>query len=205
MKQLFLLALFFTPLHSQENPSERIYNTLRSLHAGEKAAPSFSAKLTESSARRLLRDKIPGTNWYVAVDYNLYKGIGLKVLGSDNFYENSLSQHETYINEMLLPLLSTRGYERFKKSFVYSQPRGEILGVGFKKGDIQAGYYFQIGENGLVRRIDYYEDGVRKYALIVQWVEIGRFSAPKTVKAISYEGSRISGEFELSEIKIAEK
>ncbi|MGL5721208.1 MAG: hypothetical protein ACRCY4_02240 [Brevinema sp.] len=201
----FIILLCASSLFSQENSAERIFNELRALHIGGITAKAFTAKLSPESARRLLKDKIAGKDWFVEVKYSLYTGIELKIKGADPFYENALAQHEQHINEMLLPLLATRGYERFRQQFVFSQTRTGGVSVGFKKGDINAEYVFHVGDNGLVRRLDYYEDKSRKYAVGIQWLSVSERLIPSSIKAVSYEGSRVAGDFDIIEPIITEK
>ncbi|MGL5255020.1 MAG: hypothetical protein ACRC9L_08525 [Brevinema sp.] len=206
MYKLFMIILLSSSsVFAQESNAERIFNEFRALHTGGITSKAFSAKLSPESARRLLKDKISGTNWFVEVKYSLYTGIELKVKGSDPFYTDTLSQYELHINQMLLPLLATRGYERFRSQFVFAQTKTGGISVGLKKGDTYAEYVFHMGENGLVRRLDYYEDKSRKYAIGIQWSSVEGSLIPNSIKAISYEGSRISGDFDIVDAIITEK
>lgn len=201
MKWLWMLLA--APVFGQDMPPERqAFLELRAKHAGGVAAKEFSARLTDAGSKKLLREKIPSGDYFVEVLFHADRGLQLRVKNTDSFYENALSAYERHINEMLLPLLSSSGYRRFQQSFVIAQPKPDIMQVGFNKGDAEVAYMFRVGKLGLVERLDYFEDKKKKFAVAIVWKEVDGKYIPASFKTISYDGTRVAGDFELTGIEI---
>lgn len=198
---LYLLLLIPNINYTQNTQILNKFNELRKNHSGIIAAQSFTATLSSASAKKLVKDKIKG-QYYVHIFYHMERGIALKVASAEPFYENILSSYATYINMMMLPLLSTTGYVRLQKKFQVSLYEANIFQVEYTRGDTLVKYLFKEGKLKLVDYIAYYENNKKIFILSIDWKKIQNRFVPAFIKIISYEKTRISGSFTLENIKI---
>lgn len=177
------------------------FHQLRENHSGSIAAPYFKAEMDQKSAKLLLKNKIKGT-YKVQVVYDRDYGISLLVKDTEPFYENILSSYATYANTMLLPLLSTSTYTRLQKRMQITHPEDRYYELSFPKGDILVLYQFWEGDNGLVDRIVYQENGKKLYTMVISWKKIESVYVPNSFKSTVHERSRRALSFELKNIII---
>jgi len=199
---LFLLCLILPNIIFSKNiVTLQEFNILRKNHSGLIAAKSFIAQMSPNSAKKLLKNKIKG-QYFVEVIYNNKKGVQFLVKNTEPFYENILSSYATYINMMLLPLLSNEGYMRLQKRFIIALYDKNVYKVEYKKGDVLISYFFKVGEYKLIDQIAYYENNKKIFILGINWEKIENLYIPLSVKTISYEKNRIAGSFSLEKVKI---
>ncbi|MGL4394160.1 MAG: hypothetical protein ACRCS8_02945 [Brevinema sp.] len=209
--QIFLLLLVQVSTFSQEttnsanaDPVFQEFQNLRDLHLGGLAAKSFSAELNHADAKKLLGDKIKG-DYRVEVKYHANSGVEFLVKDNETFYERALSQHASYINMMLLPLLATLGYERLQDRFkIQKVEKNNVVSyyVSYQRGDVQTVYQMRVGALGLVDRVIFVEDRKKNFAADITWVKFENVYIPKKIRTISYEGAQAASSFEIDKISL---
>ncbi|MGL4388978.1 MAG: hypothetical protein ACRCTJ_06270 [Brevinema sp.] len=201
---LYIYLFFLTPmiLFSSTNNVFDEFHQLRSKHLGELAAKSFSAELNQSDAKKLLGDRIKGV-YRVEVLYDARTGVEFLVKDTEHFYERALSQYTAYINMMLLPLLSTLGYEKLQDRFQIKKisEDQQTYYVSYHRGDIETVYILKVGTLGLVDKVVFLEDKKKKFATEIQWVKYKSQYVPQKIKTISYEGTRSVGVFQIIKVQ----
>ena len=204
MVRLIILLLITTMTNASEDKTEKdreLFNQLRERHTGLVAAKAFTAEMDKKSAAYLLKGKIKGV-YVVQVDYDTSKGIDLIVRDTEPFYENVLYSYVTYINTMMLPLLSHSGYTRLQKKFVIKQIEAKTFQVTLNKGDMPIKYIFVEGELGLIDKIQYFEQEKKIFALNIKWEKIEGYYVPTLMKGVSYEKTRQALSFEIKNIQL---
>ena len=204
MIRWIVLLLMTTMINASENTVEKdreLFNQLRERHAGLVAAKAFTAEMDKKSAAYLLKGKIKGV-YVVQVDYDTTKGIDLIVRDTEDFYENVLYSYVTYINTMLLPLLSHSGYTRLQKRFIIKQIEPKTFQVLFDKGDIPIKYIFTEGELGLIDKIQYFEQEKKIFTLSIKWEKTQEYYVPILMKGVSYEKTRQALSFGIKNIQL---
>ena len=203
IRWIFLL-LITSSINATENTAEHdreSFNQLRERHTGLVAAKAFAAEMDKKSAAYLLKGKIKGV-YVVQVDYDTTKGVDLIVRDTEPFYENVLYSYVTYINTMMLPLLSHSGYTRLQKKFIIKEIEAKTFQVTFDKGDIPIKYIFTEGELGLIDKIQYFEQEKKIFALSIKWEKIEGYYVPALMKGVSYEKTRQASSFGIENIQL---
>lgn len=204
MIKIIVLLLITTTINATENTVEKdreLFNQLRERHTGLVAAKAFTAEMDKKSAAYLLKGKIKGV-YVVEVDYDTAQGIDLIVKDTEPFYENVLYSYVTYINTMLLPLLSHSGYTRLQKRFIIKEIEPKIFQVTLDKGDILIKYIFSEGELGLIDKIQYFEQEKKIFALNIKWEKTEEYYVPTFMKGVSYEKTRQALSFGIKNIQL---
>ena len=204
MMRLIVLLLMTTTINATENTSENdreSFNQLRERHTGLVAAKAFTAEMDKKSATYLLKGKIKGV-YVVQVDYDTTKGVDLIVRDTEPFYENVLYSYVTYINTMMLPLLSHSGYTRLQKKFIIKEIEAKTFQITFDKGDMPIKYIFSEGELGLIDKIQYFEQEKKIFALNIKWEKIEGYYVPILMKGVSYEKTRQALSFGIKNIQL---
>jgi len=204
MIRWIVLLLITTTINASENAAENdreLFNQLRERHTGLVAAKAFTAEMDKKSAAYLLKGKIKGV-YTVEVDYDTTKGIALIIRDTEPFYENVLYSYVTYINTMLLPLLSHSAYTRLQKKFIIEQTKTKTFQVTFNKGDMPIKYVFSEGELGLIDKIQYFEQEKKVFALNIKWKKIQEYYVPILMKGVSYEKTRQALSFGIENIQL---
>ncbi|MGL4563060.1 MAG: hypothetical protein ACRCVW_04320 [Brevinema sp.] len=198
---LFLLIVNISLFASEEDTIIQDFQALREKHLGVVAAKAFSAELEPADAKRLLGDKIKG-KYRVEVNYAANKGVELLVKDTETFYEMALSQYASYINMLLLPLMSTVGYERLQQRFTIKKSIKKDITyyVSYKRGDIETVYVMKVGNLGLVDTVMIVEDQKKKFVAEILWLKQDHLYVPQKIKTINYEGTRSTGIFQIYKI-----
>lgn len=186
-------------IFSQDTTDLQEFDKLRAKHLGTVAAAKFSSELTPSSAKKILGTKIKG-EYRVEVHYDVDKGVEFFVKDTEAFYEMALSSSASYINMVLLPLLSNVGYKRLQQQFTIKKNSDSLFQISYKRGDTDTVYMMKIGNLGLVDKILFLENNKKMFAAEILWTPLQGKYVPQRFKVINYESTTSSQNFDMYKI-----